>query len=386
MTDHTLKVLCIEDSVEDYFLISRVVEKEFPGAEFRQADTSDTIVSELRTFQPDIVLSDHNLPQLNSSVALSLIRSTGSTVPFILVSGEVSDINAVDSVKQGVDDYVLKSNLTRLGTVIRIALKQSETETLRKRASSELTRRNEELSKVNKELDTFVYSVTHNMRSPLASVLGLLNLAKAESGSENLKQYHALIEESIIKLDANLVAILEYSRNAKHAQKIERIELKKLVDECFATMAYMPGFHDFSTDITIDEQSEFHSDKYKLSVILGNLISNAIKYSDHKKPTRLIRMKASVTSTGLSLDFYDNGQGIHPKALNRIFEMFYRASQADQGSGLGLFIVKEAVGSLHGNINVSSMLGEGTRFTIDLPNLKVSLENTAVNSMFVDRN
>src|SRR5690606_2705781 len=156
-----------------------------------------------------VILSDHALPQFNSVEALTICRKNSMNTPFILVTGTVSEEFAVSCLKQGADDYVLKSNLVRLPTAIINALKQRNVELKRKKAEKTLRKQNEELVKINKELDSFVYSVSHNLRAPLMSVLGLLRLAQLEverSGKEInlLLSYFSMMEHSINKLDDTL--------------------------------------------------------------------------------------------------------------------------------------------------------------------------------------
>jgi len=147
----------------------------------KRVDTKEKYLEALNTFHPDVILSDHSLPLFNSTEALKVCQAKHLHIPFILVTGAVSDEFAVNCIKLGADDYVLKTNLSRLPSAIEKALRHKRTETARVKAISELAARNEELLKINNELDSVVYSVSHNLRAPLMSVLGLLNLVKHES-------------------------------------------------------------------------------------------------------------------------------------------------------------------------------------------------------------
>lgn len=383
--NNTLRILVIEDSEEDYFLIMRKIQKERDDFRIKRTDTSETLIKDLKDFEPDIILADHSLPNFDSNTALKLVRSFGSDAPFILVTGAVEDEFAVQAIKVGMSDYVLKTNLSRLNTVISNALKHKESERLRIKSKAELARRNDELTKINKELDSFVYSVSHNLRSPLKSVLGLLNLAKTENDPRMMEYYHTMMESSIKKLDASLADILEYSRSSRQESRFEPVDLRKIIEENFEKMAFMPGFKSFSTEIAINQQVELWSDKYRVSIIFNNLISNSIKYSDEKKPAQLIKITMDVTSESASIQFSDNGVGIDQHALPQIFQMFFRATEKNEGSGLGLFIVKEAIDTLKGTITVDSIKGAGTSFTIIIPNeLRIKPSNSS-KSILIDR-
>jgi signal transduction histidine kinase len=237
--------------------------------------------------------------------------------------------------------------------------------------NNQLLRTIEELSKINKELDTFVYSVSHNLRAPLMSVLGIVNLVKLEDQHNNngsLSTYHAMIEESILKLDETLKDILDYSRNARKDIRIERVDLNRIINDNLERMRFMAGSENITQTVTIQEAIPFYSDQYRLSVVFNNLISNAIKYSDLQKKNSFIEIQATVSKTSAHIEIKDNGIGINADYIAKVTEMFFRATDENEGSGLGLYIVKEAVEKLHGTLTIESELGIGTRFVLDLPN------------------
>jgi DNA-binding response OmpR family regulator len=130
--ERDLKILMLEDLPEDIGLIEHILRKEGIHFESRYADTKDEYVRALEEFHPDVILSDHALPQFNSVEALTICRKNSLNTPFILVTGTVSEEFAVSCLKQGADDYVLKSNLVRLPTAIINALKQRNVELKRK--------------------------------------------------------------------------------------------------------------------------------------------------------------------------------------------------------------------------------------------------------------
>jgi signal transduction histidine kinase len=365
-----LKVLVLEDMEEDLELIKRALTKAGLSVQTRRVDTKEEFLHALSEFEADVILSDHALPQFNSAEALKLCRKQGLKIPFILVTGAVSEEFAVNSIKQGADNYVLKSNLTRLPSAINNALKQREDEKAKQRANQELILQNEELIKINKELDSFVYSVSHNLKAPLSSVLGLLNLAKMEDEKQGniFGQYFSMMERSIHKLDDTLHEIIEYSRNARKEILVEQIDLDTMIADNIERLAFMPGGETIRKEVVVQSDYPFYSDSYRLSVIFNNLISNAIKYSDPRKPEQFIKINASVNREKAHLRFEDNGIGIQPEYIEKVFDMFFRATTQKDGAGLGLYIVKEAVEKLNGEVTIQSEAGKGTVFIIDLKN------------------
>lgn len=366
----TLKILILEDVEDDVELIKRTLRKAGLEFETRQVDTREGFLRALKDYQADVILSDHSLPQFDSIEALALSKEHAGHIPFILVTGAVSEEFAVTCLKDGADDYVLKSNLARLPNAIRNSLKQREAEEAELRAAQALQSQNAELKKINKELDSFVYSVSHNLRAPLMSVLGLLDLAKHESqnNKSELDLYFSMMETSIHKLDETVKEILDYSRNARQNLSIEKIDLGKMIDDHFDKMQFMPGSQSIQRFINIEEKAIFHSDSYRLSVIMNNLISNAIKYHDPQKDHSFIRISVSVDEEKATIVFEDNGIGIEERYLDKVFDMFFRGTEKNKGAGLGLYIVKEAVDKLTGKVSIQSMVGQGTLFSIELPN------------------
>ena len=371
--DKELKILMLEDLQDDVGLIERTLRKEGMHFSFKRVDSQEEFSESLTQFQPDVILSDHALPQFNSLEALKICRKQAVNVPFILVTGTVSEEFAVSCLKQGADDYVLKSNMVRLPSAIQNALKQRHHEIKRKKAERTLRKQNEELVKINKELDSFVYSVSHNLRAPLMSVLGLINLVQIENkkGNETMNNYFEMMQHSIHKLDDTLKEILDYSRNARSELNIEEVDTKRMVEDSFERLKYMEGSENISKSIEVENNMPLFSDEYRLSVIINNLVSNAIKYRDVQKDHSVINLHANITDTHLDLIFSDNGIGISPKYLQRIFDMFFRATERSEGAGLGLYIVRETVDKLHGSISVDSKMGEGTTFKIKIPNMKI---------------
>jgi signal transduction histidine kinase len=371
----------LEDIVEEAGLIERVLKKaKLPFVSVR-VDGPEEFMNALDTFNPDVVLSDHALPQFNSIEALKLCRSRGLMIPFILVTGTVSEEFAVNCLKQGVDDYILKNNLSRLPAAILNSLNQREMESRRlvtelklRDQNEELTKTNDLLRKINMELDNFVYSVSHNLRAPLMSVLGLVTIARMED-KETKPGDHLfnMIEHSIHRLDDTLKEILDYSRNARTETSIAEIKLEHMFNDSLERLRYLKGFDRIEKQIRIDADVPIYSDAYRLSIIFQNLISNSIKYQDSEKSNSFIRIEAEVTPQDVRITFSDNGVGIRQEYLPKIFGMFFRATERSEGAGLGLYIVKESISKLGGVISLDSTYNEGTTFNITIPNETPSL-------------
>jgi signal transduction histidine kinase len=331
-----------------------------------RVDTREEFLESIDRFQPDVVLSDHGLPRFNSREALKISLKQRAAAPFILVTGTMSDEIAISCLREGADDYILKGNLSRLPSAIRRAIKERRLEKLKREARYALRKQNRELVKVNSELDKFVYSVSHNLRGPLASVMGLLNIAESKAGS--VEEIHSMIRQSIMRLDETLKEIIDYSNNARSDIDAEEIDWKDVAKKSLEKLQYLPNVGTIEASFDDSEAKfPFYSDQSRLEIIFSSLYSNSILYSTlASKP--VIDTKISVAYDVVTITVSDNGIGISESCLPHVFNMFYRANERSSGAGLGLYITKETVKKLGGSIHVMSTLNEGTTVVITLPN------------------
>lgn len=225
----------------------------------------------------------------------------------------------------------------------------------------------EELKIRNTELDNFVYKVSHDLRAPLSSVLGLVNLARLPGNTDNPMDYIDIIGEKVAALDHFIGDVLSHSKNLKMEVNIGKVDLAKIIDQTFTDLSYLDGAKNVQRCVKI-EGIDFYSDHWRISEIFRNLISNAIKYRQLYNNNPEVTIKIHIDHLRADISFADNGIGIEERNLNRIFDMFYRATEQSDGSGIGLYIVKNAVEKLGGQISVASKLEQGTRFSIILPN------------------
>lgn len=241
----------------------------------------------------------------------------------------------------------------------------------RKEAQTKLLDHNEQLVKINSELDHFVYSVSHNLRAPLTSLLGLISISKLTTDIAERDLYLGLMEKSIHKLDATIEEINDYVKNARLELELESIDFKELLTGVMEGLAYMEEAKRIAIRMQIEAPVAFYSDKARLQVVLSNLLSNAIKYHDSRKAHFYINIEVQVNAASALISIEDNGLGIGEEHQEKIFNMFYRASSQSSGSGLGLFIVKEKILKLQGSIRLESKLHQGSKFIILLPNLNL---------------
>ncbi|MCU0384109.1 MAG: ATP-binding protein, partial [Cyclobacteriaceae bacterium] len=230
-----------------------------------------------------------------------------------------------------------------------------------------MNKQNEALRKVNAELDRFVYSASHDLRSPLSSLLGLINLAKDDDHWDK-KEYLGLMEKSVKRLDAFIKDIIDFSRNARMDVANEPIDFGKIINDILDDLNYMENFSSLEKRVNVSAGINYMSDEKRIKIILSNIIANAIK---HHIPGRVDKPYIDISVTQqtkeIQIAISDNGPGIPAEHLENIFKMFFRATNRTPGSGLGLYIVQETVSRLAGTVTVQSNLDKGTTFFITLP-------------------
>ena len=241
--------------------------------------------------------------------------------------------------------------------------------TERKQIEAAIKQKNEELVKANAELDRFVYSASHDLRAPIASLLGLIGVARAEKDMEAIGTLLGMQERSLLRLDEFINDIVRYSRNNRLEVEVAPIDFKSLIAEIFEQLHFMDQFTIIERRINVLPDLTFSSDGKRISIILNNLISNAIKYADADKADPFVEVSVVRNGSGVTISVIDNGEGIESKYLLNIFDMFFRATQRSTGSGIGLYIVKEIVQKMNGTIEVESIPRQGTKFFITLPDL-----------------
>lgn len=238
----------------------------------------------------------------------------------------------------------------------------------RKQAEETLHHTNQELSKRNTELDNFVYSVSHDLRAPIASVLGLINLAKKDNDLAMKDLYLDMVNKSALQQDNFIKEILDQSRNSRLEVKREEILFEPLIEETFDQLRFATSTGKAVNKVVhIRQERPFYSDRWRLKVILNNIISNAIRYRNGKDP--IIHVDVEIQEHAVTLAIKDNGKGIEKDHLPNVYKMFYRATDDGAGSGLGLYIVKETIDKLKGKIDIQSEVGKGTVVKMEIPEL-----------------
>jgi PAS domain S-box-containing protein len=487
----TINILILEHDENDIGLLLHQLKKDKIDFEYLVVEDEAGFRNAIETYCPDIILSDYSLPTFNGLAAFDIAMKNCPHIPFLIVSGTIGEENAVELIKHGVTDYVVKDKLFALPNKIRRALKEArekkerietennliksekrlaEAESIAHLGSWEVDLLNKKhywsdevyrilgikpgsvkpspeaffsfihpddlefvrdqvieserdfsafaytarillqdnsvthisatgkfiknlqgqpirrigivqditetknleanLKAINKELETFIYRASHDLRGPLTSIMGLTAVSKAEITDPLAKKYLTMIEASAQKLDSTLVALVQSMTMRDMVVTSTDINFDDLIREITSQLKFHEGFSKIKINVNNHVSEPFKSNKLILSSVFQNLIQNAIKYQKYNNGESYLNIDITKKEGGLvEIIFEDNGIGIDEFMQDRIFEMYFRGTTSVSGSGLGLYIVKIGIEKLKGKIKLKSAKDKGSRFIITLPEI-----------------
>lgn len=233
--------------------------------------------------------------------------------------------------------------------------------------NKQINNQNVELQQTNRELDKFLYSTSHDLRAPLATVLGLLNVIDLSQTRKDIRKYHDLMHDRLDKMENLIADIIDVIKNSRLPVSKKKIDLKSMVDNLYNDLKHLTCASNIRFTNQIPSNLRINSDEMRVQCILQNLLSNSLKYTDCKKSQLQMEVMAKEDNGHVNLIFQDNGIGIPKDQLDKIFEMFYKATEQSKGAGLGLYIVSETVRKLEGAVYADSEPGVGTSIQVSLP-------------------
>ena len=280
---------------------------------------------------------------------------------------------------QAQNEELLSQNEQILDQHDRLSRAQQQLKEVNANLESKVSERTEELQRTIKdlnktvfELDRFVYSASHDLSAPLKSIRGLVELIIMEKNPTTILQYSGHIKNTALKLETVIRSMVDYARNAHVLVKAEKFHLKQLIDEVVSELSFWPEAAKINYLNLVPDDLMIISDKARIKIVLLNLVTNGIKYSDRNKESCWMKFECKSVDADYQLTVTDNGIGIQKEYLDKIFKMYFRATETSKGSGLGLFIVSEVIDKIGGNISVHSEYGKQTRFEVVIPNRSAS--------------
>jgi signal transduction histidine kinase len=362
-----LQVLVVEDNPLDAALALRALHKD--GFEVTADVVQDeaAFTSALRAHSPEVVLADYNLPGWKGMDALTVIRRERLDIPMILVSGALGDVTAVECIRQGATDYVLKDGLARLPEVIRRALREKRERTLRHQVEEDLAKKVDELARSNADLEQFAYVASHDLQEPLRMVTAYTQLlAERYRGKldDNADKFIGYAIEGAQRMQVLIQDLLAFSRVGRK-EACESVECNAVLKEVLQTLT--SAIQESGAVVTPGELPTVWADRTQIAQVFQNLIGNAIKFRGKEPP--VVSVRAEKLDQQWQFSVSDNGIGIAPEYSENVFVVFQRlhARTDYPGNGIGLAICKKIVERYGGKIWVESLPGCGSSFKFTIP-------------------
>jgi len=363
-----LRVLLVEDNPGDRDLILHELGKGEFDVTSDVVQTAEEFRQRIQTNPPDVVLADYNLGQWRGTEALEILRAEGLDIPLILVSGVLGAVTAVECIKQGVTDYVLKDSLARLSVALRGALKDKEARQERNRNQQALAGKVEELARSNADLKQFAYVASHDLQEPLRMVSAYTQLlAERYHGKldEQANKYIDYAVDGAARMQSLIQDLLAFSRVGRQETALKITDCNEIVAQAMRDL--QAAILESGAAVTHGRLPRVMASSSQLKQVFQNLIGNGLKFRRSEAP--MIRISAEKRDSNWIFSVADNGIGISPEHAESIFVIFNRLHTRTeyQGNGIGLAICKKIIERHGGAIHAVPNQGGGTIFRFTLP-------------------
>lgn len=358
MKEEKISVLYIDDEATNLSVFKANFRFDF---EILLAHSAIEAFELLKTHHVHVIIADQRMPGMTGVEFFESIIEKYKDPIRILLTAHTDVEAAIDCINKGqVFRYIKKPwDEQELKMSIENAFEVYNTR-------RKLFVKNKELQKTNEELNRFVYSASHDLKAPLLSIKGLLDVARLEGSSKDPDKYFSMINNSVRQLEVFIENIINYYKNVRLDDHFTEINFTKIIQETISSYQFYNGASLIDFKVEVDEYEKFVCDEFRIRVILNNLLSNSIKYQRPAEQNKSVSIRVKIFEGSATMVVEDNGIGIGKQYINDIYKMFYRATRENSGSGIGLYIVKEAVTKIGGEIHVNSQEGIGTKFIINI--------------------
>jgi len=356
-----LRALVVEDSDADLEFLVRALRKGGFEPDIDVVQSAADFADRVRKNRYEIVLADYGLPGWNGMETLEILRREGLDIPVVMVSGSMGEIKAVECIKQGAADYVLKDHLTRLPHAVRRAVAD-------KQLRDEHRRSQEDLARSNRDLEQFAYVASHDLQEPLRMVATYTQLlAERYRGKldENADKYIHYAVDGALRMQTLVHDLLAFSRVGSKGTALKLTDCNAVVEAALKNLHV--AVQESGTQIIRSNLPSVLADSSQLTQVFQNLLGNAIKFRGAAPP--VIRIRGELVAREWVFSIADNGIGIAPEQADIIFVIFKRLHTRTEypGSGIGLAICKKIVEQHGGRIWVESEAGLGSTFKFTIP-------------------
>lgn len=351
-----IRVLFIEDSENDALLISRHLKQNGFDLEYRRVEIIDELNEVLNNEKWDVVLSDYVLPQMNGLDAFRIVKNKYPDLPFIIVSGNIGEEIAVEAMRSGVHDYILKDNLVRLVPALNRELRESRLRHRHKLTQDDLERAREEVERQKRHkqemilLSNLVSGVAHEIRNPLNAITALIEALFQELGDNEISEaYRPYLNTQVERINRLMKNLLELGRvsGVESYTTFDFIRFCRVVADKWNRAGEKASVEFVQQPSETGRQLFVSGDYNRLQQVLLSIVENASYFSPEGST---VVMELSVQDEKGVVSVKDKGTGIKPEHMKRIYDPFFTTRKA--GTGLGLGIARRVIESHHGSLDI----------------------------------
>ncbi|MBI5003968.1 response regulator [Candidatus Kaiserbacteria bacterium] len=367
------RILMLEDSATDAELIERKLSESGLVFTGRRVSSKSGFLQAIKDKDeaPDIILADYTLPSFLGSEALAFAKEYCPDTPFIFVTGTMGEERAIEALKSGATDYVLKERLFRLPGVVNRALEEVQERKRLKLVEAREKEAEHEIFEANRAKDDFLALLSHELRNPLVPLLINAEQIAGETEDPATQERAQAIYRQAYHMSKLLDDLLDVTRitQGKITLKKQPVNLKRIVEEAVEMVRPLADEREHTIVAEHVEALRLNADPVRLEQILVNLLNNAVKYTDKGG---LIEIMAHREDDNVVITVKDTGVGITLDLLPRVFDLFVRGghslARTSSGLGIGLTLVKRLV-ELHGGVVYATSEGpnRGSTFSVRLP-------------------
>ena len=367
-TRRKLRALIVEDDPSDAELVLHALRSGGFDVDCDVVQIPEEFTAHIHRQTYDLVLTDYRLPAWNGMATVEQLRQEGLDIPVVMVSGSLGELMAVECIKQGASDYVLKDHLGRLPGSVDRALREKSLREAHRQTQQELARS-------NRDLEQFAYVASHDLQEPLRMVAAYTQLlAERYQGKldANADKYIHYAVEGALRMQTLVQDLLAFSRVGRNGRIPQPVNMNGVVQLVMSNLR--AAIRETNAQLDIQQLPEVVADATQMVQLFQNLIGNAIKFRSSDAPR--VSITAQKGEQAWIFSVADDGIGIAPEHAETVFVIFKRLhTQAEYpGSGIGLAICQRIVEQHGGRIWVEAQPGHGSIFKFTLPRMAAGRE------------
>jgi len=372
-----IRILHVDDNVYDRQLVKDALEIEQGTFEIVEAENREKFEKQLVENNFDLVLSDLNILGYDGLQVLQIVKKSKPGLPVIIITGTGSEETAIQAMKMGAADYVIKSvkHIQCLVPTIKTVLKLKKMQDKVEKAQISLRQSEALLRELNATKDKFFTIIAHDLKNPFSAIVGFSNILAEQISKKNyegIEEYAEIIKNSAERAMSLLSNLLQWSRSQTGRMEYtpESFDIVTLVNEITELSNDSARQKSITITCELPQHATVFADKAMMSAILRNLVSNAIKFTN---PGGKIKISVLQKRDELMVSVCDNGIGIRKDDINKLFRIdenyTTKGTQKETGTGLGLIICKEFIQKHGGKIRVESEPDKGSTFYFTIPKI-----------------